>query len=78
MSILLWFICMVFIYNTTFWKQIYHFTYIVAGKSSHLLIRAGTEYFVGKAAVDIAAITFTDKFYFWFVRTAYSVMTSCR
>ena len=43
MSVLLWFICMVFIYNTTFWKQMQHFTYIFAGKSSHLLIWAGTE-----------------------------------
>ena len=34
-SIVLWFICMVFIYNTIFWKQIQHFTYIVAGQSSH-------------------------------------------
>ena len=48
MSILLWFICMVFIYNTIIWKQIQHFTYIVAGQSSHLLIRAGTECFVGR------------------------------
>ena len=33
MTILLWFICMVFIYNTIFWKQTQHFTYIVAGLS---------------------------------------------
>jgi len=28
--------------------QIQHFTYIVAGKSSHLLIRAGTECVLGR------------------------------
>ena len=32
-----------------FWMQIWHVTYIVAGKSSHLLIRAGTECVISHA-----------------------------